>query len=130
MFTVFSLRLQVRGSFDGMADRDGEDADAQLLATHVAAARNNVQELEELMAKGESLVNDSGETPLHAAARTGSNDTLRWLQDNGTVPPLAKAKNDNTAAHYAAVYGHLGALKVGRRLAASLQACAGVQMSY
>ena len=98
-----------------MADRDEEDADAQLLAAHVAAARNNVQELGELVAKDEPLVNESGETPLHAAARTGSNDTLRWLLDNGTVPPRAKAKDDNTAAHYAAVYGHLGALKVGWR---------------
>ena len=98
-----------------MTSHEEAEPDVELLPTHVAAARNNVEELERLVAKGEPLEAENGETPLHAAARTGSKDTLRWLLVEGAVSPLAKAKNENTAAHYAAVYGHLGALKVSGR---------------
>lgn len=83
------------------------------LPTHQAAASNNVTELASLVSEGaERLGPETKETPLHAAAKKGSLDTLRWLLDNKTASPLAKAANGNSAAHYAAVYGHREALKV------------------
>ena len=89
------------------------DSPIEQLPTHQAAARNDVAELAELVREGSPLLGtDAKETPLHAAAKRGALDTLRWLLDDKTVSPLEKASNGNSAAHYAAVYGHLEALKV------------------
>ena len=89
------------------------DVPVDLLPTHIAAAKNDVQELARLVQQGELVIdNDTKESPLHAAARTGSVDALRWLLENRVASPLTKASNGNTAAHYAVVYGHAGALKV------------------
>ena len=84
------------------------------IPTHQAAAMNNVAELDSLVREGAQLEStETKETPLHAAAKRGALDTLAWLLENKTVSPLKKASNGNTAAHYAAVYGHSKALKVG-----------------
>lgn len=89
------------------------DSPIERIATHQAAASNNVIELANLVQEGAQLLGaDTKETPLHAAAKKGALDSLRWLLDNKTVLPLEKAGNGNSAAHYAAVYGHLEALKV------------------
>ena len=95
------------------------DPPVELLPTHSAAAKNDVSELARLVGEHSTLTaSDTKETPLHAAARSGSKDALRWLLENTETSPLDKAANGNTAAHYAAVYGHLGALKVcGQSLA-------------
>ena len=92
------------------------DSPVERLATHQAAASNNVVELADLVKEGSPLIGtDTKETPLHAAAKKGAIDALRWLLDNKTVSPLEKAGNGNSPAHYAAVYGHLEVLKVGER---------------
>ncbi|CAI8009295.1 Espin [Geodia barretti] len=89
------------------------DSPVEQLLTHEAAANNDIARLSDLVQEGSPLVGpDTRETPLHAAAKKGAMDALRWLLDNGTVSPLEKAGNGNTAAHYAAVYGHLEALKL------------------
>ena len=89
------------------------DSPVEKLPTHQAAAGNDVARLSELVEEGSPLEGpESRDTPLHAAAKRGALDTLRWMLDNETVSPLKKAGNGNTAAHYAAVYGHLEALKV------------------
>jgi len=89
------------------------DVPVDLLPTHIAAAKNDVQELARLVQQGELVIdNDTKESPLHAAARTGSVDALHWLLENRVASPLTKASNGNTAAHYAVVYGHAGALKL------------------
>ena len=89
------------------------DSPIDQLATHQAAAGNDVVQLSELVQQGAQLVGEgSKETPLHAAAKKGALDAVRWLLDNKTASPLDKAGNGNTAAHYAAVYGHLEVLKV------------------
>lgn len=89
------------------------DSPIENLATHRAAASNNVTELADLVQAGAQLLGtDRKETPLHAAAKKGALDSLRWLLDNKTVSPLEKAGNGNSAGHYAAVYGHLECLKV------------------
>ena len=91
------------------------DSPVEQLLTHEAAANNDIARLSDLVQEGSPLVGpDTRETPLHAAAKKGAMDALRWLLDNGTASPLEKAGNGNTAAHYAAVYGHLEALKVAR----------------
>ena len=85
----------------------------ELLPSHVAASRNDVQELSRLCsANEETLDPQTKETPLHAAARSGSVGALEWLLENNVASSTAKAANGNTAAHYAAVYGHLNALQV------------------
>ena len=89
------------------------DSPIEHLPTHQAAASNDVARLAQLVDEGSPLVgSETSETPLHAAAKRGAVATLSWLLDNQTVSPLEKAGNGNTAAHYAAVYGHLEALKV------------------
>ena len=89
------------------------DPHVDLLPIHIAAAKNDVQEMARLIQQGETVIDrDTNESPLHAAARSGSNDALIWLLENHIASPLEKASNGNTAAHYAAVYGHLEALKV------------------
>lgn len=91
------------------------DSPVDRLPTHEAAANNDIARLSDLVQEGSPLFGpNTRETPLHAAVKSGAMDTLRWLLDNKTVSPLGKAGNGNTAAHYAAVYGHLEALKVDR----------------
>ena len=89
------------------------DSPVEQIPTHIAAASNNVTELESLVQEGAQLVSqETKETPLHAAAKTGALNATSWLLDNKTVSPLDKASNGNSAAHYAAVYGHSNVLKV------------------
>ena len=109
-----------------MSDRDLREAyptggppesPIEQIPTHQAAANNRVEELADLVQEGSTLVGtDTKETPLHAAAKRGAMDTLMWLLEKKTVSPLEKAGNGNTAAHYAAVYGHLETLKVKLQL--------------
>lgn len=83
------------------------------LDTHRAAAADDVKKLEALVERKAPLVDDStGETPLHVAASRGSVKVIKWLLDKEVTSPFEKANNGNTAAHYAAVYGHFPALKV------------------
>ena len=89
------------------------EQERESLPSHSSAAKNDVQKLAKLVNDGAELVTlENGRTVLHAAARAGSNDTLKWILDNNLVSPLTKDKCGNTAAHYAAVYGHIGSLKV------------------
>ena len=85
-----------------------------LLPSHVAAAYNNVSELFRLVVEGAELEDPtSKETPLHAAAKSGSLDTLKLLVEKGVVPLEAKSgRGGYTAAHLAAVWGHFQCLKV------------------
>ena len=54
----------------------------------------------------------TGETPFHAAARTGSINAIQWMLENcPNLSPRDKAHNGHTPAHVAAVYGHMEALK-------------------
>ena len=92
------------------------DSPIEHLPTHQAAANNDTAELAKLIQQGSQTVGtESKETPLHAAAKKGATDTLKWLLENKTASPLERAGNGNSAAHYAAVYGHLKALMVGHR---------------
>ena len=89
------------------------DSPVENIPTHQAAASNDVAVLADLVHEGSPLLGtETKETPLHAAAKKGAVDTLKWLLDNKTVSPLEKASNGNSAAHYAAVYGYMEALKV------------------
>ena len=83
------------------------------LDTHRAAEVDDVKRLEALVKRKAPLVaSDTKENPLHVAASKGSINSIKWLLSNKTVPLFEKAKNGSTAAHYAAAYGHLPALKV------------------
>lgn len=85
----------------------------ELLPSHIAAVKNDVDKLSYLVQEKAPLVDPStNETPLHAAAKTGSIEALRWLVQNRTVKLDAKSTTGYTAAHLAAVYGHLSCLKV------------------
>lgn len=84
-----------------------------MLQSHIAAASNNVEKLSDLVEKGEQLVDPTTkETPLHAAARAGANDTLEYALNTKLVSPTAMSANGYTAAHFTALYGQLGTLKV------------------
>ena len=85
----------------------------ELLPSHIAAIKNDVEKLSSLVKENAPLVDPStNETPLHAAAKTGSIESLKWLVKNRTVKLDSKSTTGNTAAHLAAVYGHLSCLKV------------------
>ncbi len=86
-----------------------------LLPAHLAAVRNDVQKLSTLVKEGAQLKDPtSKETPFHAAAKTGSAETLKWmLQNKDELLSVKSAAGGYTAAHQAAVYGHLECLKVG-----------------
>ena len=87
-----------------------------LLPSHIAAVKNDVEKLAKLVEEGEPLEDpNTKETPLHAAAKMGSLDSLRWLLRNNTVSPEARSSSGYTAAHWAAVYGHFDCLKVHRK---------------
>ena len=103
-------------SWGGPGGPHGEEPFSdEMIPTHIAAAQNNVNELARLIREGaELLASGTEETPLHAAARAGSNETITWLLVNKKASPGDQAKNKNTAVHYAVVYGHLETLKVGR----------------
>lgn len=85
-----------------------------LMQTHRAAVKNDVEKLAKLVEEGAPLEDPkTKETPLHAAAKTGSVDVIKWLLKKRTVHPLDKSEDGGyTAAHQAAVYGHFDALKV------------------
>ena len=89
------------------------DPPVELLPTHLAAAKNDIDKLSALVAEKAPLEDPSTkETPLHAAAKMGSAGALKWLLRNKTVKIDAKSSVGYTAAHFAAVYGHFEALKV------------------
>ena len=85
-----------------------------LPAPHIAAGKNQVDKLSRLIQEGKETATDpkTQETVLHAAARNGAMKSAKWIVDSKAVDCLAYASNGYTAAHYAALYGHLGVLKV------------------
>ncbi len=96
---------------------NGEMRLGELIPTHFAAASNDIDDLARLVREGSPLIDPkSKETPLHAAAQTGANETLTWLLVNKKASPLDTSQSGSTAAHLAVVYGHLEALKVSRLL--------------
>ncbi len=85
----------------------------ELLPTHLAAVKNDIEKLSLLVGERAPLEDPSTkETPLHAAAKMGSAEALKWLMRNKTVQLDAKSGVGYTAAHFAAVYGHFDCLKV------------------
>jgi len=88
-----------------------------LLPAHSAAAKNDVSELARLIEDGAELVDPvSEETPLHAAAKCGALEALKWILDNKVANLVARSKTGSTAAHLAAVWGHLPCIKVRHTL--------------
>ena len=86
-----------------------------LLPTHSAAAKNDISELDRLVKDGAELIDPvSEETPLHAAAKCGSLEAMKWMMENKVVNLVARSKAGSTAAHLAAVWGHLPCIKVRR----------------
>ena len=85
-----------------------------LPAAHIAAGKNQTDKLSRLLHEGKEAAVDlnTKETVLHAAARNGAIKTAKWIVDSKSVDATAYANNGYTAAHYAALYGHLGVLKV------------------
>ncbi len=80
---------------------------------HIAVTRNNVDQLSELVASGEILVDPANqETVLHAAVRAGSGDAVKYILREKLVSPTALSVAGHTAAHYAALYNQLDLLKV------------------
>ncbi|XP_064397697.1 uncharacterized protein LOC135344431 isoform X2 [Halichondria panicea] len=80
---------------------------------HIAVTRNNVDQLSELVASGEILVDPGNqETVLHAAVRAGSGDAVKYILREKLVSPTALSVAGHTAAHYAALYNQLDLLKV------------------
>ena len=87
-----------------------------LLPTHIAAVKNDIEKLSELIEEGAQVEDPkTRETPLHAAAKAGSLKALKWLLENKQVRLTDKSSiGGYTAAHAAAVYGHFDCLKVRR----------------
>lgn len=87
----------------------------ELLPTHKAAVKNDVGKLSKLVEEGAPLEDPTTrETPLHAAAKTGSLDALKWLLEKEVVALDRKSSVGYTAPHLAAVYGHVECLKVNQ----------------
>lgn len=85
----------------------------ELLPTHIAAVKNDVEKLSKLVEEGAPLEDPTTkETPLHAAAKMGSLDALRWMLSKEMVKLETRSTGGYTAAHLAAVYGHFECLKV------------------
>lgn len=85
----------------------------ELLPSHRAAVKNDIEELSKLLQEKAPLVDPSTkETPLHAAAKMGSVEALKWLMKNKAVEFDSRSATGYTPAHLAAVYGHLDCLKV------------------
>lgn len=85
----------------------------ELLPSHSAAAKDDVAKLSEILEEGGTVVDPkTNETPIHAAARSGSKKALMYLLEKGLADPAERGSNGYTAAHYAAVYGHFDCLKV------------------
>lgn len=92
----------------------------ELLPSHKAAVKNDIEELSRLLQEKAPLVDPSTkETPLHAAAKMGSVVALKWLMQKKAVELDSKSATGYTPAHLAAVYGHLDCLKVRDRKLAS-----------
>lgn len=92
----------------------------ELLPTHKAAIKNEIEKLSSLLQEKAPLVDpNTQETPLHAASKTGAAESLKWLVKSKAVELNAVSSTGYTAAHMAAVYGHLGCLKVRMRALAS-----------
>ena len=89
----------------------------ELLPTHLAAVKNDIEKLSKLLAEKAPLVDPSTkETPLHAAAKVGAAEALKWLMRNKVAKLDTKSSVGYTAAHFAAVYGHFECLKVSRSI--------------
>ena len=85
----------------------------ELLPTHKAAVKNDTEKLAALLQENAPTIDPSTkETPLHAAAKTGSVEALKWMIKSKSVEMDAKSTTGYTPAHLAAVYGHLDCLKV------------------
>eukprot|EP00117_Sycon_ciliatum_P043707 scpid11649/ scgid31614/ Espin; Autosomal recessive deafness type 36 protein; Ectoplasmic specialization protein len=85
-----------------------------------AASRGDVTELQRMFKAGGPLHKrpsagsdpETGETPLHAAARARRLDALKWLLAESGIDPQTRAKNGETAAHLAAFEGWLQGFEV------------------
>lgn len=85
-----------------------------LLPAHEAAAADDVSALRKMLASdlpAPPTLSEEGDTPLHSAAKEGSNDAIDWLLKHTTIDPQSRNKNRETAAHLAAAGGHLKSLK-------------------
>lgn len=90
------------------------EAPIEMPPAHVAATKNDVDKIAELVAQGESVIDPSNqETVLHAAVRAGSKDAVQYILREKLVSPTALSVTGHTAAHYAALYDKLDLLKVG-----------------
>ena len=83
---------------------------------HIAAGKDQIEKLSHLIQEGKEATTDprTHETILHAAARNGARKCVKWIVNSKAVDFSAYANNGYTASHYAALYGHLGVLKVQR----------------
>ena len=83
------------------------------LPAHQAAQAGDVEELQRLYSTGRRPPPDeeTGETPLHAAARSCQLESLQWLLEHSPVDPQTRAKNGETAAHLTAFEGWLDGLR-------------------
>lgn len=82
---------------------------------HDAIISKDLKTLQKLIAAADTpqLHPVTKETPLHAAARNGSMECMKWLLDNRVNSLFVRDRDGSTPAHYCAVYGQLEALKVG-----------------
>ena len=98
---------------ENLAGTTSPESFRESIPSHVAAANNDISELSRLVEEGAELVDPATkETPLHAAAKAGSLDALKWILENKVVTQEARSNTGNTAAHLAAVWGHLPCIKV------------------
>ena len=80
---------------------------------HVAIMNRDLKKLQKCLQSGEAQLHPvTKETPLHAAARSGAMECLRWLLENHVNSPFDRDRDGSTPGHYCAVYGQLEALKV------------------
>ncbi|XP_070544535.1 uncharacterized protein [Ptychodera flava] len=83
------------------------------LPAHRAAYVGDVQSLPSIFQKeGVPMLDVSGNTPLHVAAKNGKGDCIRWLLTHTCIPKRAKNKHEETAAHVAATYGNIKCLQM------------------
>lgn len=89
----------------------------ELLPSHIAAVKNDTDKLSNLVAEDAPMEDPTTkETPLHAAAKAGSVESLKWLLKNKVAEITAKSSTGYTAAHFATVFGHFDCLKVSNCL--------------
>ncbi len=88
----------------------------------VAAAQGNTEAMQLLAAAGADIGVNHGfyGTALHAAARKGQGQALRWLLDAGVDPNTATAYNGLMPLHVATVSGHTSVVALLSRHAACI----------